>query len=111
MMAGRLNRRVTLRIPSVANVKGEQVTTWDATTKRWAEWRGAGASERFGAQQRFVEALGSYMFRSDSVTRAIDGTYELEDDGTVYEVLGAIDPDGRKREVHVFVKTPDRGVS
>lgn len=110
MRAGRLNKRVTIRIPSVANVKGEQVTTWTTDT-RWAEWNAAAASERFGANQRYVEATGRFMFRSDSVTRLIDGRYELELDSVTYEVLGAFDPDGRKREIWVFVKTPERQVA
>lgn len=110
MSAGERNRRVTLRIPSVANTKGEQVTTW-TTKERWAQWIAAGAGERYGADQHYSEATGRFRFHSDSVTRAIDATYQITDDGTTYEVLGAIDPDGLKVEVWAFVKTPARQVS
>lgn len=110
MTAGARNRRVTLRIPSVSNVKGEQVTTW-TTKERWAQWIAAGASERYGADQHYSEATGQFRFHSDSVSRAIDGTYQITDDGVTYEVLGAVDPDGRKVQVWVFVRHPARQVS
>jgi head-tail adaptor len=91
-------------------VKGEQVTTWTEES-RWSEWRASGTTERYGANKHYSEALGRFTFRSDSVTRAIDATYQIVSDGTTYEVLGALDPDKRKREVWVFVKTPERKIA
>lgn len=100
MRAGRLNRRVTVQVPTVTNVKGEESTTW-ADTTRWAEWNFTGTNERFRGQF-FEGATGYFMFRNDSFTRSIDAKCRIVD-GDTWEVLGAVDPDGRKREIRVYV--------
>ena len=96
------NKRVTIRSFSLANTKGEEVKTWSDTADRWAEWNFGSVGERFKGQ--FYEtAVGHYRFHSDSVTRAITALDRIVDGDYTWNVVGAHDPDGRKKDVLVFV--------
>lgn len=96
------NRKVTIQTVTVTSPKGEVTETPASAGQRYAHRRAQSAREAFISDQRFATADYVYEFRSDAVTRAIDATYLLEDGGVTYEVVGAIDPDGMNREVHVF---------
>lgn len=96
------NRKVTIQTVAVTSPLGEVTKTPSSAGQRYAHRRAQSARESFVSDQRFADADYVFEFRSDTVTRAIDATYLLVDGGVTYEVVGAIDPDGMNREVHVF---------
>lgn len=103
-MAGRLNRRITLRSVTVSNVLGELTETFADAGERWAERRSLSARESFVAEQRYASSDWVFVFRSDSLTRTITPEWQLVDGTETFDIQAAFDPDGRKREVHVIAK-------
>lgn len=105
--AGAKNRKVTIQTVAVTQPKGEVTKTPSSAGQRYARRQAQSTRESFVSDQRYAEADYVFEFRSDTVTRAIDATYLLVDDGVTYEVVGAIDPDGVNREVQVFATRKD----
>jgi head-tail adaptor len=112
MRAGRLDKRVSIRPAAVTNAQGVVATTYPSSTARgarWAERRGLRGAEAFRAQRLDANADYVFLFRSDSVTRAIRPSDRLligATSGTPnwYDVRVALDPDGRRRVVQVFAE-------
>lgn len=102
--AGKKNRTVTINSTSVSNTKGDWTDSTTSQGNRYAHRRAVGQRETFVSDQRYADADYVFEFTSDTVTRAIDATYELVDDSVTYEVTAAIDPDGMNREVWVYAK-------
>lgn len=83
----------------------EPVATWTTVAETWAQKRATGAGERFvdGAQHSSEEVV-EYTLRW---RRKLDPRWRIREvrTGEVYEILGAYDPDGRRRRVVVKAKT------
>lgn len=101
--AGRANRKVTINSVAVTNTKGDWSNSPSSEGQRYAKREALTHRETFASDQRFASADFVYKLRSDSVTRAIDATYQIADDGETYQVVAAIDPEGDDREVWVYV--------
>lgn len=112
MQAGRLNTRVHIRGAAETNTSGSYEITYPSTAargSRWAEKRGLSVTERFRAQQLDANAEYAFTFRNDSVTRAISvkdrlltGATSSPGEFTWYDIVGAYDPDGKRRIVQVW---------
>ena len=110
MMAGRLNTRVVIRKSVDVNTGGVLTTTYPSTAARgtrWAEKRGLGVQEQFRAQQLDANADFSFLFRRDSITRAISVKDRLLVGATSaphdwFDIVGAVDPTGKRKLVQVW---------
>jgi len=110
MQAGRLNTRVHIRVPVEVNNSGSLEISYPSTAargSRWAEKRGLSVTERFRAQQLDANAEFAFTFRNDAVTRAISVKDRLLTGATSgvhewYDIVGAYDPDGKRRIVQVW---------
>ena len=103
MRAGKLRKRVTIQTKTLtANDYGElaaswttapAVTVWGEMTPLLTETR-----EKFAAQGAQIQARVSWQCRLRWCVLS-PATNRLVMDGTVYEVSGVMDPDGRRHEL------------
>lgn len=112
MRAGRLDKRVEIRVATETNAQGVVTTTFPSSTARgvrWAERRGLTGAEAFRAQQLDASVSYVFLFRNDPVTRAIVPKDRLLMGATSgvhnwYDVRAAMDPDGRRRTIQVLAE-------
>jgi len=108
VMAGSRNRRVTLYRVTETNVKGELTETLTSLGQRWAGKRAASVSE----QQRADQTIGAsdYIFTLpyDSVTKALVAKDRITEGSDTYDIIGAVDPDGRRKEIRLYAQRYDK---
>lgn len=100
IVAGRLNRRVTLQEFDNDPAGGGFVKL--ASYKKWANVRGVRAREErfFGS----IASAGSYVAQmrwSENIARA-GSRWKIVYEGATYQVHGAVDPTGKREELSVF---------
>jgi SPP1 family predicted phage head-tail adaptor len=84
--AGRLDRRITIEIKTVAQDEfGQPVETWTTLATVWAHKRDIRASEKFRAQQEIAEEAAVFEIRWRS---GIDAGDRLVHDGKTYDIEG-----------------------
>ncbi len=106
MRAGKLRQRVTIQTKaSTPNDYGEPVEIWTATptVTVWGELTPllTGTREAFASQGAQFQARVSWQCRL-RWRELSPATNRLVVDGTVYEITGAMDPDGRRHELVVL---------
>lgn len=86
MMAGKLNRRVTIQSATVAqDENGEPIQTWATFKTVWAERKDVRGAERFDADQRLAIRTATFRIRwLESVSEHM----RVIDAGTIYDVKG-----------------------
>jgi len=103
LRAGDLNQRVTIqRKTSAQNAVGERVPTWSVHCTVWA------AKQQLTGREQFI----GERLRADVDTRwriryraGLDPkTMRLTHAGSVYDLLAALDPDGRRVELQLLTK-------
>ena len=97
MRAGTLRNRVTFHRPKkVSNGDWGSKIGWEEFATVWAEAIASSGAER--VEQRGVEASNTYTIR----LRYMDGVtpeHRVSVDGRTLDIVSAIDPTGRKREL------------
>ena len=96
-----MNRRITLQSIAVTTVLGELTETFTSAGDRWAQRQSLSSRESFIADQRFADSTWLFTMRYDSLTSTITPEWNLVDGTETFDIQGAFDPDGRKREIHV----------
>lgn len=109
MQIGRLRERVAIQAMSVTqNTSGELIETWATAATVWASVRPGAINERFSAAagQRASEITHTVRirFRTDITPkkRLLWETRELE-------ILGQMDPDGKRSDLVIMCKEELRG--
>lgn len=102
MRAGTLRHRVTIQqATETQNSYGEIVQTWTTVATVWGAIEARGMRESFTASQQFATAdhVITIRHRSD-VTPKMRLVYGSR----TFDIEGAVDPDGRKRELRLYVR-------
>jgi len=104
MRAGKLRQRVTIQTKTeTTNDYGEPVESWANSATVWGELTPllAGTREAFAQQSAQFQARVSWQCRL-RWRELSPATNRLVVNGTVYEITGAMDPDGRRHELVVL---------
>ncbi len=102
MKAGMLRHRVTIQqATETQNSYGEIVQAWTTVATVWASIEARGVRESFAASQQFATAdhIITIRYRS-GVTAKMRIVYGSR----VFDIQGAVDPDGRKRTLMIYAK-------
>ncbi|MET3925554.1 phage head closure protein [Devosia sp. 2618] len=88
--AGKLDRRIVLRRPSLTrDAQNRPITTWDTVGPVWASWRRATANERLASAQVTAQVTDIFEVHWSSRVKDIDPSCEVEFRGTVYDLVEA----------------------
>lgn len=109
MQAGRLRERLAIQAASVTqNTSGEEIETLATAATVWANVRPGAISERFSAAagQRASEITHTVRirFRTDITPKK-----RLFWETRVLEILGQMDPDGKRSDLVIMCKEELRG--
>ncbi len=96
-----MNRRITLQSIAVTTVLGELTETTTNAGDRWARRQSLSSRESFISDQRFADSTWLFTMYYDSLTSTITPEWNVVDGTETFDIQGAFDPDGRKREIHV----------
>ncbi len=96
-----MNRRITLQSIAVTTVLGELTGTPTNAGNRWARRQSLSSRESFISDQRFADSTWLFTMYYDSLTSTITPEWNVVDGTETFDIQGAFDPDGRKREIHV----------
>lgn len=106
MISEQLNRRVIIQqdIGATRNSIGEHVEDWVDVATVWAGKKNQASREYFAASKINAELTDLFIirYRSD-----IDSKMRLVFDGKNYNIIGAPDPDGSRRELQLITKVVD----
>lgn len=102
MRAGELRHRVTIQqMQDTQNEYGEPVKEWVDVVTVWASIEGLRGREYFEAQQTMAQADHRikirYMDGIKPTMRIVYGT-------RIFSIQSVLDPDGRRRELHLICK-------
>ena len=102
MDPGVLNRQITIQQYTVTRDSyGGEVQAWADLVTVWAQKAHRASREFFAAQKVNAETTDMFIVRFRSgVTAKMRVTF----DGKTYDIIGADDPDGRKRELQLLCR-------
>lgn len=103
MRAGSLNLRGVLQVKTVTvnAIGGETPVYIDRFTSIPASKAHKTSREFYNSQRINAEMSDLFIIR---YRNAVDTTMRWVCDGRTYDILGAADPDGRKRELHMICR-------
>jgi len=97
-----MNKRITLQsVDDDTPVLGEVTEAATGAGTRWAKRQSLSSRELFISDQRFADSTWLFTMRYDSLTSTITPEWNIVDGSETFDIQGAFDPDGRKREIHV----------
>lgn len=100
---GSLRHRIAIeQQSSTQNDFGEKVVTWSTYVERWARREAQGGSrrmEQFARNQKYAEADFTFTIRH---TTGIDPTMRVTEGSRVFDIMGAVDPDGTRERMVLF---------
>lgn len=100
MLAGKLDRRLTIRAPIETQTdSGEIVTTWSDLATVWAQQVNLNGYERYSGHQVVGRALMTYKLRYSSTSKQITTKYRVAVDGREYDVTDVREPKTREEIV------------
>jgi SPP1 family predicted phage head-tail adaptor len=100
--AGDLNLRIILQIPTISRgTDGAEIKTFITHATVWASKKHKTSREFYSSQKINAEITDLFVirYRSGVTTRM-----RVSFDGKYYDILGADDPDGRRRELQLLCK-------
>jgi len=102
MNAGELNQRITIQQATTSrDGYGAETKTWATHATVWASKKHSTSRELYAAQKVNAEITDLFIIRYRAgVTTRMRVSYN----GKYYDILGADDPDGRRREIHLLCK-------
>lgn len=102
MDAGELRHRITLQQKTVArDAMGGEIETWNDIATVWASKAHQTSREFFAAQKINAEITVLFIIR---YRRNVDTKMRVIFSGKTYDILGADDLDGRRRELWLMAK-------
>ena len=102
MRAGELRNQVTLQQQTkTRNAIGGEVITWATVATVWADKLHQTSREFFAAQKINAEITDLFKIR---YREKVDAKMRLIFRGRIYDIIGADDPDGRRRELWLMCK-------
>lgn len=117
--AGELRHRITIQqnASTTRDATGGITAVWTTVCVMYVALTAMEARENDAMRQRYAEATyamkGRYKSGITPKMRVVEGT--VASNGTpassarVFDILGAIDPDGRRTDLHLAVKERDLG--
>lgn len=103
--------RHTVRIERKASTRdgagGASTAQWEEVTERRAAMRRVSGTEQFSSSQRRATVSTEFRLRFDQETRLIEPKMRLTLLGATsryYDIISAVDPDGRMREVVIVAE-------
>lgn len=100
MDPGDLNRQITIQqYAATRDTFGGEVQTWANVATVWASKAHRTSREFFAAQKTNAETTDLFIIRYRS---GITPKVRVIFDGKTYDIIGANDPDGRRRELHLL---------
>lgn len=104
MRAGDLRHRITIQKPPVTETRdstGGVDESWETFATVWASKAHMTSREFFAAQKSNAETTDLFIIRyRDSITTKMRVLFGSR----TYDIIGANDPDGRRRELHLLCK-------
>ena len=106
--AGKLRHRVNLvRKGATQNTYGEEVVTWTTDKEVWASRRALRGDEYFSARQIQSNVTHEIRIRHTTLSastkiRPSNCRIEFIRDGTMFNILSAFDPNGRKINIDIM---------
>jgi SPP1 family predicted phage head-tail adaptor len=102
MQAGKLNTRLTLQHATLTRDEmGGEIETWVDVVIVWASKAHQTSREFFAAQKINAETTDLFVIRyREGITTKMRAVCY----GKTYDIIGAPDPDGRRRELHLLCK-------
>ena len=102
MQAGKLNKRVIIQqYAATRDDYGGEVLTWSDIVTAWAQKAHRTSREFFAAQKVNAETTDMFIIRHYS---GITTKMRVIFDGKTYDIIGANDPDGRRREIQLMCR-------
>lgn len=99
MRAGQLRNRITIeQYTSTRDTMGGEVKTWATVATVWASKAHQTSREFFAAAKVNAEITDLFIIRYRS---GITPKMRISYDSKYYDIIGADDPDGRRRELHL----------
>lgn len=100
MDPGVLNRQITIQqYTATRDSYGGEVQTWADHVTVWAQKSHRTSREFFAAQKVNAETTDMFIIRYRS---GIAVKMRVVFDGKTYDIIGANDPDGTRRELHLL---------
>ncbi len=100
MRAGRLRSRIIIQqYTATRDSYGGEVQAWTDLVTVWAQKAHRTSREFFAAQKANAETTDMFVIRFRS---GITAKMRVIFDGKTYDIIGANDPDGSKRELHLL---------
>jgi len=105
MMAGKLDRRITLeRFGTTYNEWNEPVSGWAALGTRWASKTDISDGEKLRAAQVGASVTTRFQVRYDSVTKTLTAADRLTCEGKEYGIVGTKEI-GRREGIEITATT------
>lgn len=102
MRAGELRQRITLQQSTKSrDTMGAEVIVWVTAATVWAEKLHQSSREFFAAQKVNAEITDLFKTR---FRQKVDTKMRLVYGGKTYNILGADDPDGRRRDLWLLCR-------
>lgn len=102
MRAGELRNRITIEsYTATRGTMGGEVKTWATVATIWASKAHQTSREFFAAAKVNAEITDLFIIRYRS---GITPKMRVSFDSKYYDILGADDPDGRRRSLHLLCK-------
>jgi SPP1 family predicted phage head-tail adaptor len=102
MRAGTLRHRITIQekpTPTPRNAHGEEVFTWSDVATVWAAKVDISGREFMEARREGVQISTRFVIRYRS---GLKETMRVTHDSRTYEIRAVLDPEGRRRELHLL---------
>lgn len=102
MRAGDLRNRITLQQQTkTRDAIGGEIVTWVDVATVWAEKLHQTSREFYGSQKTNAELTDLFKIR---YREGVDTKMRLVFGDKIYDIIGAPDPDGRRRELWLLCK-------
>ena len=102
MRAGKMRNKIVIQQNSPSRGEDGSVTeAWSTYTNIWAEKKHQTSREFFSAQKINSEVTDLFTVRFNS---GITTKMRVSFDGKYYNIIGADDPDGRRKETYLVCK-------
>lgn len=102
MGAGKYRHRITIQqLTTTKGDRGGVVKTWTTLATVWAQKVHQSSREFFAAQKVNAETTDLFIIR---YLAGVNAKMQVVYDGRTYDIVGANDQDGKRRELYVMCK-------
>jgi SPP1 family predicted phage head-tail adaptor len=102
MRSEQLRHRITIQQPTISQGSmGGATETWSTLATVWAQKANKSSREFYAAHKINAEITDLFICRHRT---GVESNMRVLFDGQAYDIISAIDPDGRRRELHITCK-------